>query len=300
MNKIAPIVIFTYRRLNTLKKCIHSLKNNDLAKDSIVYFFSDGPKNKNQKKDVNKVRKYIKKITGFKKKNIFLRKNNFGLAKNIINGVSKVLKKESKVIVIEDDILVSKNFLNFMNLALSKYEKKKKVWHISGWNYNINLKISEDSYFTRGMNCWGWGTWKNRWKYFEKKPKKIIKTWKNKKIEEFNFEGSYNFFSQIIRNYNNSLNSWAIFWYASIFNKNKLCLNPKSSLTQNVGIGKKSTNTNSIEKIFNSKLKNNNNIKFQFPKKLIENVEVLDLIKKEFNRNKKISILKRIIPLLND
>ena len=44
------------------------------------------------------------------------------------------------------------------------------------------------------MNCWGWATWKNRWKYFEKKPNKILSKWKNDKIRMFNFDNSYNFF----------------------------------------------------------------------------------------------------------
>ena len=50
MKKVAPIVIFTFKRLNTLKKCVNSLKNNNLAKKSKIYFFSDGPKNETQKK----------------------------------------------------------------------------------------------------------------------------------------------------------------------------------------------------------------------------------------------------------
>ena len=140
------------------------------------------------------VRGYIKKVKGFKKKKIYYRKDNYGLAKNIISGVTEILKKEKKAIILEDDLVFSKNFLSFMNKALNFYEKKK-VFHISGWNYNLDLKIKEDSFFTRGMNCWGWATWKNRWKYFEKKPNKILSKWKNDKIKMFNFDNSYNFFS---------------------------------------------------------------------------------------------------------
>lgn len=55
-----------------------------------------------------------------------MRKNNMGLAKNIILGVTKVLSIKKKAIILEDDILVSENFLKFMNLCLNKYENKKK------------------------------------------------------------------------------------------------------------------------------------------------------------------------------
>ena len=47
------------------------------------------------------------------------------------------------------------------------------------------------------MNCWGWATWHDRWKHFEKKPKKIVSTWNKKKIKGFNFDNSINFYSQI-------------------------------------------------------------------------------------------------------
>jgi hypothetical protein len=111
----------------------------------------------------------------------------------IIKGDSVVEYKLDGTLVKAND-----NFLKFMNLNLIFYKNQKKVWHISGWNYNVNFNIEEDAYFTRGMNCWGWGTWRDRWKYFEKKPNVIIKSWTKNKIFRFNFDNSINFFSQII------------------------------------------------------------------------------------------------------
>ena len=298
MKKLAPIILFTYLRLDTLKKCIASLKRNELSKFSKIYIFSDGPKNSKEINKIKLVRKYLKKIKGFKKKEIFYRRKNYGLANNIIMGVTQIFKKEKKLIVLEDDLIFSKNFLYFMNQALYLYENKNRVFHISGWNYNMEMKLVEDSYFTRGMNCWGWATWKNRWRYFEKKPQKIINQWTKKKIKHFNFENTFNFFSQITRNNNKSLNSWAIFWYATIFDKNKLCLNPKISLTQNIGIGKKSTNTNTIEKVFETRLKVNRIQQFTFPKKIKENLTAFNLIKYEFNKNNKSNFLKKFFKII--
>tara|TARA_Y100000591_G_scaffold203630_1_gene176218 strand:+ start:180 stop:1073 length:894 start_codon:yes stop_codon:yes gene_type:complete len=297
MKKVAPIVIFTFKRLNTLKKCVNSLKNNNLAKKSKIYFFSDGPKNETQKKNVLKVREYLKRIKGFKEKKIYYRKNNFGLANNIISGVTKVFNKEEKLIILEDDILVSKNFLKFMNLALDNYKKSRKVWHISGWNYNLDLKIKDDSYFTRGMNCWGWGTWKNRWKYFEKNPSKIIGSWTIQQINDFNFDNNINFYSQITRNLEKSLNTWAVFWYATIFKNKKLCLNPKVSLTKNLGVSSSATNSKKIEKIFNTNLKNQNIKKFKFPKKAKENSLAYEALKRQIKINKAKNLINKLISI---
>ena len=66
-NKFAPIALFTYNRLNHLKKLINSLKKNELSKDTIIYIFSDGWKSLSDKNDVEAVRKYLKKLKFSKK-----------------------------------------------------------------------------------------------------------------------------------------------------------------------------------------------------------------------------------------
>ena len=282
-NKIiyAPIVIFTYKKYFSLKKLIQSVKKNKTYKHHKLYIFSDAQKIKNEIKKIKKVRNYISKIKGFKKKKIILRKKNFGLALNITSGISEVLKKEKLAIFLEDDLIVSRNFLNYMNLNLSKYQKNKKVWHVSGFNFNLKINSKETQFFTRVANCWGWATWSNRWKYFKKNPDEILNKWSKKKIEEFNFDDTYNFFSQIQRNQNKTLNSWAIFWYSTIFNKRGLCINPIKSMTKNIGIGKSATNTNKIEKILNSSV-NNIDYKIIFPKIIKENEKIFKLLKKSF------------------
>ena len=129
-NNYSPIVIFTFLRLQKLKRLIKTLKESKISKNSEIYFFSDFAKNKHEINKIKKVRTYLKKITGFKKKNIILRKNNFGNGKNIIDGINYIFKKHDKAIILEDDLEIGKNFLLFMNLCLKKYKYKKKNCHI--------------------------------------------------------------------------------------------------------------------------------------------------------------------------
>ena len=38
-------------------------------------------------------------------------------------------------------------------------------------NYNFKFsKNIKNSFYWRGMNCWGWATWKDRWKIIKKIP----------------------------------------------------------------------------------------------------------------------------------
>ena len=54
-------------------------------------------------------------------------------------------------------------------------------------------------------------------------------------IRRFNLDGAHAFWSQITANLRGDINTWAIFWYATIFENNGLCLNPSKSFVRNVG-----------------------------------------------------------------
>ena len=286
MKKFAPLVVFTHLRINELKKCISSLKKCKESKNTHLYIISDGAVDQIQEIKINKIRKYIRSIKGFKKKTIYLRKKNFGLSKNILSGVTKIINKHGKIIVLEEDIIVQKEFINFMNLNLEKYKNESKIWHISGWNYNVNISSSFDAYCIRTMNCWGWGTWKNRWINYKKNPNKIINKWSKQKISKFNFDNTINFYSQIVRNYKKQINTWAVFWYATIFENNKLCINPTISLTENIGIGKKATHTINVDDIFKSKFENKSKSQFALPNELTESKFINQKIQKKIKKNK--------------
>ena len=301
MNKFNPIVIFCYQRLGLLKLLISSLIKNPESKKSKLYFFSDGYKSKLGKKRVLKIRKYISNLRGFKKIIIIKRRRNFGLSDNIITGVNYIFKKHHSAIFLEDDLIVSKNFLKFMNYSLNFYLNHKKVWHISAWNYNFvnkndEMKKNYTAFLWRVMNCWGWATWKDRWLFYKKNPKVIVKKWNSEKIKKFNLDGCYDFFSQIIRNHEKKINTWAIFWYATIFENKGLCLNPWISLTKNNGSDKLSTHQPFKDKN-NLMLKNVYKNKINLPKSINENLHATNQIKdymRKVHFEKKYQYLKDI------
>lgn len=128
---LAPISISVYTRLLHLKKCINYLKKNTLAKDSIAYIFSDGPRSGDEKK-VKIIRSYIQSIKGFKEVILYQNKEN-NIFLNRHNAWSIPLNKHKKIIRIEDDIILSKNFLVIMNSFLDFYEKDFSIFGICGF-----------------------------------------------------------------------------------------------------------------------------------------------------------------------
>ncbi|PCJ15891.1 MAG: sugar transferase [Candidatus Cloacimonadota bacterium] len=235
MSNLAPIVLFVYDRLDKTKKTINALQKNKLAKYSDLYIYSDAAKSKKIQNCVDEVRQYIECINGFGKVIIIYREKNWGLANSIIDGVTSIINKYGKVIVLEDDLVTSPYFLKYMNDALLFYKNKKKVWHISGWNYLINTSSLEDIFLWRLMNCWGWATWQDRWQSFEKNTDKIMDQFSETEINRFNLDGTADFWAQVIANKKKKINTWAIFWYATIFKNDGLCLNPTQTFVENIG-----------------------------------------------------------------
>lgn len=234
-SRYAPIVLFTYNRLNHTKKTVDALRKNELASKTELYVFSDAPKIEKDKKAVQEVRNYLETIKGFKKIHIIKRDKNYGVANNLIEGITRVVNKKEKVIMVEDDDLVTKYFLNYMNDALNLYKNEKKVGAICGFTPYFKSEMPE-TFFLNFFNSWSWGIWKDRWILFEKDGKKLLsEIQKNKLDESFNVNNTYPFIRMLKNQIKGFNDSWAIRLYASLFLSKKLILYPKKSLVENIG-----------------------------------------------------------------
>jgi len=240
---LAPICLFVYNRLEHTIACINALKNNNLAKESELFIFSDYAKNEKDILDVNRVRMYLENIDGFKKVNIIMREKNFGLANNIIDGVTKIVNEYGKIIVLEDDLVTSSDFLKYMNDGLELYADEEKVASIHGYVYPLpHYERLTETFFIRGADCWGWATWARAWKHFEPDGKKLLKELKRQHLsKKFNFNNSYPYVNMLEDQIKGRNNSWAIRWYASAFINNMYTLYPRQSLVQNIGMDNSGT-----------------------------------------------------------
>jgi hypothetical protein len=257
---------------------------NEEAKYSDLIIYSDAASDPKLTLEVENLRAYLRSIKGFKSITIHERLSNLGLFNSIIHGVTEVLSAHSTAIVLEDDIVVSPYFLEYMNLALEKYQLHPEVASIHGYVYPVNAQLP-DSFFISGADCWGWGTWKRAWNFFEKDSIKLYLKFKNNKklIKEFNYGNSYNFFKMLKDQSKGKVNSWAIRWYASTFLRNMYTLYPKKSYVKNLGFDYKGTHPNNF--FFNhSKLQNQFKKVARVP--LAENVFYKEKLKFFFIRQK--------------
>ena len=234
MTALAPIALFSYNRPLHTRQTVEALKQNDLSKDSDLFIFSDAPKSETQAEAVNEVRQYIRHIDGFKSITIVERETNFGLARSIIGGVTKLCEDYGRVIVLEDDLVTSPHFLKFMNDALVMYEHEDRVMHISGATYPIE-PMEDKTFFFRVPLCWGWGTWDRAWQHFQKSDDVMLK-FDRKMRNEFTFNGTYDTWVQLKLNKEGIMNTWFVYWYATLFLRGGLALYSGKSLVKNIGM----------------------------------------------------------------
>lgn len=296
--ELAPIVLFTYRRLETLMRTVVALQQNRLASASVLHIFSDAAKGNFDEVDVAAVREYINSVSGFLQVIIHESAVNKGLACSIIEGVSEIIDTHGKVIVLEDDLVTSPNFLNFMNLALETYAESPQVFSISGYGLKVAVPkdYEYDVYFSpRGMS-WGWATWNNRWNVIDWKIedyKEFITSKKQKK--RFSVGGS-DLNDMLKKQIEGKIDSWAIRWYYHQFKNNQFTAFPIKSKVINLGFDDLATHTNAYNRYDISFDKTNREI-FKFPVNIEVNLLIFKSFKKYFSISTRIFYGRLISPI---
>jgi len=292
---VAPIVLFTYNRPDHTSEVIRSLAANKEAAKSDLIVFSDGPKSDADIQNVNSTRKIVQSISGFRSVKVFESEKNKGLANSVIEGVSKVIEQYGKIIVLEDDLVVSPEFLSYMNHFLEVYKNEDKVISIHGYVYPVKTHISTP-FFIRGADCWGWATWKRGWDLFESDSEKLYKQIAtNKKwADKFDFEGTYPYLKMLKDQADGKIDSWAIRWYASAFLNDKITLYPPATLVDNIGMDGSGIHSGK-NLMFAKETDNIRDIQLhEKPNRVVESRKMV-LGFEEFFRNLKPSLIKRLI-----
>ena len=262
-----PILIITFNRPHFLKKIVSVLKK---IKPKKIYFKIDGPRqgNKNDEKQILKTKKIINKIQWKCKKIVFESKKNLGSRDNPTRGIDWLFSHEKRGIILEDDCIPNKSFFKYCEELLKKYENNNKISMISGRNNLERTDLRSSYYFTFG-NTWGWATWRDVWKIYDKD----IKFWprfKNSLGWKKNFLtiDERRYWSLVFDAcYQNKIDSWAYPWTLSLWKKELLTVTPSKNLVNNIGL----TSTRTYFKLSSpsyktgylnvEKIKFNNNLK---------------------------------------
>lgn len=235
----APIILFIYARPDHTRRTLEALSSNTFAQESDLFIYADGPKEnatEELRERIRQTRKIARSRQWCRTVTLIESDTNKGLAASIIAGVTETVNKYGRVIVLEDDIVTGKYFLEYMNESLERYEDENQVWEITGYRVPVKSQKPESSFFSSIPSCWGWATWADRWKFFDKNPSQLKSSFTKKMIWEFNIEGAYpGYWTQVEMNLSGKINTWAVFWAATIYLQKGLVLTPCKSLVKNIG-----------------------------------------------------------------
>lgn len=257
---LAPIIVFAYNRPNLLARTLDALSKNELANQSDLFIYCDGPKeltsDRIKELGTERVKDYRSKIkesrnvahaaNGFKSVVVIEREKNIGLKANIVSAVTEIVNKYGRVIVIEDDIVTSPGFLRFMNEALETYRDEEQVMHISGYMWPHRWPLPETCFY-QAPCPWGWATWNRAWKYYNDDTAELYEYWETR-WKEFNSYGGDYLQRQLEENYSGKLNTWFVKWHAAMRLHKALALYPGQSLVDNRGFIDDATNCNATDK----------------------------------------------------
>ncbi len=290
MQAFAPIALFVYNRPEHTRRTLKFLRQNRLAEESRLFIFSDAAKTPAHAAQVAEVRELIRTTEGFRSVEIIERDRNLGLAASVTDGVTRLVNEYGKVIVFEDDLISSPHTLQYFNDALDRYRDEPRVMHIGAYMYPLPKGLPE-TFFYRAATSWGWATWKRAWDHFEPDIDVLMGRFDKKSIHEFSIGGSMDFWRQMKQFKAGKNDSWAIRWYASVFLKKGLTLNPSQSLINNIGHDNTGVHSG-LNDMYQVSV--NQNRITEFPPVVQEDIRAYQAIR-HFLKNRKGSLVKRII-----
>ncbi len=275
MSKLdTPVLLITYKRLDTTKKVFESIRN---AKPPRIYIASNIGKDEVGIQEVNKVRDFLEKNIDWDCKVFKLYREKHLSAKDSISGaIEWFFQNEEMGIILEDDCLPSQSFFWFCEELLTRYADDMRVWHIGGCStLNKDILLNEDSYyFSKYNHIWGWAGWASRWKMYDSnvslfkefsKNRYIENVTKNKLLQKFwinNFKSVYE----------KRVDTWDYQWYFTTWSNGGVSIIPTVNLITNLGFGADATHTSDS----NSKLSNMEKIEIELdlihPKIMMPNI----------------------------
>lgn len=233
----SPVLIITYARPDGLASILKTLEELGPRR---VYIAIDGPKNLEIKELQIGYMEIMQTVTENKilRLEIWRRSENLGIGASIISALDWFFSKESSGIIIEDDLIISKDFLTFVETGLEYFAQDLKVLMISGSQFDFNGNYPTNLSWTNYPIIWGWGTWASKWTEI----RKLI--FRKKRIYPLIYSANSNFFRVgALRTLNGLIDTWDIPFAFEMMREKAHCVLPPVNLVSNIGTDKLAEHT---------------------------------------------------------
>ena len=254
MKSLVPIIVFCYNRPDHLEQTLDALSRNELADQSILYIYCDGPKegaSDEMRQKIADVRLVARKRQWCKEVHVVEAEKNKGLANSIIGGVTDVINKHGKVFVLEDDLVSSPHMLKFVNKALDFYEDYAGVFSISVNRPPLSkMEIPEDYpydvFACQRSYSTGWGTWKDRWEKVDWSMDEFDRCKQNPDMLRALCRLGEDFPPMMQMQEDGKIDSWAVCFSFAHFKHHAVAILPCRSYVTNIGFDGTGTHSGTV------------------------------------------------------
>ncbi|RZK78890.1 MAG: glycosyltransferase [Pedobacter sp.] len=242
------IGVFCYNRVNKLKRCIEALLMNPECADMDIIFFSDGVKKDADSTPIMEVRNYIDNLKGFKNVIKHYREHNLSTGPNFRTGITFLNEHYERFIIVEDDLIVSPNYIKFLNDALIFYKDESSVFCITA--YVFPIVDDTDPYDTivyKRFCSYGWASWSDRFENIIWDESELSELMKNSPgfKKRLNAEG-YDLVRMLKKQIKGTISTWDIQMQTHVAENRLKVIYPKLSKVSNIGFDEESTNTSGV------------------------------------------------------
>jgi len=227
------VVVLAYNRPSHLQRLLISLEKSKITRISL---YLDKPQDQTSLINQKEIIRMINAAKYWLKCKIKKQKKHQGVSKSVKLAIDNELKTYNKIIFLEDDCIPFKFFFEYMLKCLNKFENNKQIMSVCGYQLPFFKKKNNtvENIILKRFIPWGWGTWRDRWKKYNKNLKSIKKEILNSKKKVI--------LPLEIRNYlknknllDNNEDIWSINWTCVHYLNNSLCVYPDISLVRNIG-----------------------------------------------------------------
>jgi len=244
-----PVAIVVFNRPDTTRKVLSGIAQ---ARPRKLFVIADGPRN-DHPEDIEKcaaVRKIFDRLDWKCEVSKRYLDTNLGCGKGPAMGISWVFDHVEQAIILEDDCVADSCFFNFCEEILKRYQHDQRIMMVSGRSNLYDRKPRQYSYYlSRLPSCWGWGTWRRAWRYFDIKvrlwPSLRDTSWlsdimlNSMEIDYWKilFDKAYADAGEV--------DYWDYQWAFACWAHQGLAVLPTTNLIRNIGFGEHATHTKS-------------------------------------------------------
>ena len=164
----AAVLLIAWRRPGTTQKVIEALR---AYAPERVYVACDGPSHlrPGELEKVLATRRVISREIDWPCQIRELYSDtNQGCCRGVSGAITWFFENEEEGIILEDDCVPHPDFFFYCQALLGRYRHDERIWCISGNNFQDGQWRGDGAYyFSRYPHCWGWASWRSRWRHYD-------------------------------------------------------------------------------------------------------------------------------------